>query len=114
MKINLALILSIIVAVGIVSLTFTIIQTTNERQKLNSELELKTIRNAEEFFNSHSKALDKGDSASLQKITEESISRYGFLGIAIYYNADSIMLLDSSVRDFLPLSFDYIAQAMAA
>ena len=53
MKINLALILSIIVAVGIVSLTFTIIQTTTERQKLNSELELKTIRNAEEFFNNH-------------------------------------------------------------
>jgi len=114
MKINLALILSIIVAVGIVSLTFTIIQTTTERQKLNSELELKTIRNAEEFFNNHAKALDKGDSASLQKITEEYISRYGFLGIAIYYNADSIVLLDSNVRDFLPQSFDYIAQSMAA
>ena len=114
MKINLALILSIILAVGIVSLTFTIIQTTTERQKLNSELELKTIRNSEEFYTSHTKELEKGDSISLAKISQKTIARYGFLGIAIYLNADSIKVLDSAVQRFLPQSVDYIAQAMAA
>jgi len=114
MKINLALILSIIVAVGIVSLTFTVIQTTTERQKLNGELELKTIRNSEEFYSNHLKELTSADSTSIKKISEQSISRYGFLGIAIYFNADSVVLLDSSVRDFIPQSSDYIAQAMAA
>jgi cell division protein FtsL len=104
MKINLALILSIIVAVGIVSLTFTVIQTTTERQKLNRELELKTIRNSEEFYSNHLKELTSADSASIKKISEQSISRYGFLGIAIYFNADSVVLLDSSVRDFIPQS----------
>ena len=114
MKINLALILSIILAVGIVSLTFTIIQTTTERQKLNSELELKTIRNSEEFYSTHTKELEKGDSVSLAKISKKTIARYGFLGIAIYLNADSIKVLDSAVQNFIPQSADYISQAMAA
>jgi hypothetical protein len=42
MKINLALILSIIGAVGIVAFGFTAFQIYSERQQLNTELELKT------------------------------------------------------------------------
>src|SRR5689334_9717886 len=114
MKINLALIFSIILAVGIVSLGFTIIQTTTERQKLNSELQLKTIRNAEEFYSNHVKQIEKGDSVSLAKISGKAVTRYGFLGVAIYYNADSIRVLDTSVKKLLGQSTDYIAQAMAA
>jgi trehalose 6-phosphate synthase len=114
MKINLALILSIIVAVGIVSLGFTIIQTTTERQKLNSELQLKTIRNAEEFYSTHLKQIQKGDSASLAKTSGKTVTRYGFIGLAIYYNADSIRVLDTAARPFIRQSSDYIAQAMAA
>ena len=39
MKINLALIVAIIVAVGLVALAFTAYQISSERQTLNSELE---------------------------------------------------------------------------
>src|SRR5689334_4547684 len=114
MKINLALILSIILAVGLVSLGFTIIQTTTEREKLNSELQLKTIRNADEFYSNHLKQIEKGDSLSLAKISGKTVTRYGFLGVAIYYNADSIKVLDTAAQSLLPQSTDYIAQAMAA
>jgi trehalose-6-phosphate synthase len=114
MKINFALILAIIVAVGIVSLVFTFIQTTTERQKLTSELELKTIRNSEEFYSTYTKELEKADSVSLKKVADHGIARYGFLGVAIYVNSDTIKILDSTVLDFLPESSDYIAQAIAA
>jgi hypothetical protein len=50
MRINLALILSIIVAVGVVALVFTAFQISSEKQKLNNELQSKTVRLAEDFI----------------------------------------------------------------
>ena len=58
MKINLALILSIIVGVGIVALGFTAFQISTEKEKLNDELKVNKIRLAEEFYTSHLKKLD--------------------------------------------------------
>ena len=51
MKINLALILSIIAAVGLVALGFTAFQISSEQQRLKVELEIKTVRVAEDFYN---------------------------------------------------------------
>jgi hypothetical protein len=51
MKINLALIASIIIAVGLAAFGFTAFQISSEREKLNAELEAKTIRTAEELYN---------------------------------------------------------------
>ncbi len=114
MRINLPLILSIILAVGIVSLAFTVIQSTTERQQLHSDLESKTIRNAEEFSKKYAKELRKGDSVSLKKITAQAIARHGFLGVALYINADSIIILDSTIQHVVPYSLDYISQALAS
>src|SRR6187401_1676912 len=97
MKINLALILSIIVGVGIVALGFTAFQISTEKEKLNDELKVNTIRRAEEFYINHLKKLDTADTPQLE-LTDSIISQYNFLGIAIYYNADSIQTFNVEDR----------------
>jgi trehalose 6-phosphate synthase len=113
MKINLALILSIIVGVGIVALGFTAFQISTEKEKLNDELKVNTIRRAEEFYINHLKKLDTADTPQLE-LTDSIISQYNFLGIAIYYNADSIQTFNVQTNQFLPYTIDYIAQSISA
>ena len=114
MRINLALILSIIVAVGVVALVFTAVQISSERQKLNNELQSKTVRVAEDFYQTYFRSLEAGDSPHLKKITDRVINQYDFTGIAVSYNRDSIIALNDSIRSLLPSSSDYIARAIAA
>jgi trehalose-6-phosphate synthase len=113
MKINVALILSIILAVGLVAFGFTAFQIASEREKLNIELEINTIRLAEEFHTNYLNKLELGDSTPLQ-INDSIISRYNFLGVAVYYNADSIKTFNPETLQYLGHSTDYIAQAIAA
>lgn len=113
MKINLALILAIIVAVGIVAFGFTAVQISTEREQLNNDLETKTIRVADEFYANYLQALDTTN--QLQGTVADSlVSQYSFSGIAIYYNADSIVPLNREAGAFIDRSSDYIAQAIAA
>jgi trehalose 6-phosphate synthase len=114
MKINLAFILSIIVAVGIVAFVFTAVQISSERQKLNSELQSKTVRLAEDFYQSNLKQLEEGDSVRLKKFAGNLINQYDFSGIAIYYNRDSIVALNDSIQPLIEPSSDYIARAISA
>src|SRR6266496_4255122 len=100
MKINLALILSIILAVGLVALGFTAFQVCSERQKLYTEMEAKANYVAEDFYTIYFKTIEEGDSIHLKKITENIIKRYGFSGIVIYFTADSIIFLNDSVKPF--------------
>ena len=113
MKINLALILSIIGAVGVVAFGFTAFQIYSERQQLNTELEVKTISIAEDFYSNHFKN-QESDSVALTNITDSVISQYSFSGIAIYYNADSIVPLNKAAASLIEHSEDYISQAVAA
>src|SRR4051794_34711241 len=113
MKINVALILSIILAVGLVAFGFTAFQIYSERQKLNNELELNTIRLSEEFYTNYLHKLELGDTTQI-KLSDATISRYNFLGVAIYYNADSIKTFNKETLQYLEHSTDYIAQAIAA
>ena len=114
MKINLALILSIIIAVGIVAFVFTAVQISSERQKLNSELQSKTVRAAEDFYQNNFKNLEEGDSPHQKKITNSLINQYDFKGIAVYYNRDSVIALNDSIQPLLQTSSDYIARAISA
>ena len=112
MRINLALIVSIIVAVGIVAFAFTAIQSSSERQKLNNELQANTVRLAEDFYKSHFKHLEKGDSLTSKEITDSVISQYNFVGMAVYYNRDSVIPLNDSTRPLLEHSSDFIARTI--
>ena len=114
MRINLALILSIIVAVGIVALVFTAFQISSEKQKLNNELQAKTVRLAEDFYKTYLRHLEDRDSIPLKGITDSVIHQYSFNGLAIYYNRDSIIPLNSPTQQLLEHSSDYISRAVSA
>jgi len=113
MRINLALILSIIVAVGIVALVFTAFQISSEKQKLNNELQAKTVRLAEDFYKTYFRHLEDRDSIPLKGITDSVINQYSFIGLAIYYNRDSITPLNNSTELLLQHSSDYITRAVS-
>ena len=114
MRINLALILSIIVGVGIVALAFTAFQISTERQNLNAELQSKTVRVAEDFYRTYLKKLEKGDSLERNDITDSLINQYSFVGAAVYYNRDSIIALNDSASYLLGHSSDFIIRAISA
>jgi trehalose-6-phosphate synthase len=114
MKINLALVASIIIAVGLVAVIFTAIQISKERQKLNIELATNTSRVAEDFYNTYLEGLEKDNSPGFKKITNNIISQYNFTGIAIYYNTDSIIPVGSLGKEYPEISANFIARAIAA
>jgi trehalose-6-phosphate synthase len=113
MKINLALVLSIIVAVGLVALGFTAFQISSERETLNKELELNTVKLSEEFYKNHLDKLSRNDSTKVV-ITDSIVSQYNFIAVAIYYNADSIQFSNDKARRYFQLSEDYVLQAISA
>lgn len=114
MRLNLALILSIILAVGLVSLGFTIYQISTERSKLNSELEIRTNQIAEEFYQNNLSYTEQNNTQNLQHFTDSISNQYHLIGIAIYYNNDSILALNSSIQHLTKYSLDYITQSITA
>lgn len=113
MRINVALIISIVLAVGLVAFGFTVFQIAAERENLNGELQSKTVRLSEEFYNTYLQELERKDSIRL-RITDSTISQFSIEGLAIYFNADSIVPFNESTRALIANSTDYIAQAISA
>jgi trehalose-6-phosphate synthase len=114
MKINLALITSIIVGVGLVAFGFTAFQIAGDREQLNNELENKTVRIAEDFYEAYFLELEKGDSLETSKITDSIVNQYRFIGINVYFNQDSIISTNDVVKPLLASSADFISQAISA
>lgn len=113
MKINLALVVSIIVAVGLVAFGFTAVQIASEREKLNNELEVNTIKLAEDFYKNHLTGLSTGDSAQVS-ITDSIAGQYNFMALAIYFNADSVQFSNEKAAAYFSSTEDYISQALSA
>jgi trehalose-6-phosphate synthase len=113
MKFNLALVVSTIVAVGLVAMGFTAYQISTERSKLTGELEVRTIRNAEELFASHIDSLIAVDSGKIN-LTDSIISQYNLLKVEIYFNADSILHFPEEQETMNSENTDYVLQALSA
>lgn len=113
MRINVALIASIIVAVGLVAFGFTAFQISTERSQLKSELKTKTIRLADEFYTNYLSGLETSDSLT-HPITDSIIHRYNFTGIVIYFHADSIVALNAEGANYIEQSADYFSEALSA
>lgn len=114
MKINLALITSIIVGVGLVAFGFTAFQIAGDREQLNNELENKTVRTAEDFYKAYFLELEKGDSLGTSKITDSIVNQYRFIGINVFFNQDSIISTNDIVKPLRSSSSDFISQAISA
>lgn len=114
MKLNFALILSIIVAVGLVALVFTIFQSSSEKDNLLNELEARTEQIANDFYSNSLAYVETNDAEKVRHFTDSISSQYNLLGIAIYYNNDSIVVSDPSIRSYLDYSSDYISRSINA
>ncbi|HEX6332675.1 MAG TPA: trehalose-6-phosphate synthase [Flavisolibacter sp.] len=113
MKINTALIASIILAVGIVAFGFTAFQISTERTELKHELETKTTRLANEFVDRHLKELETGNSLAIAN-TDSLVQQYNFIAALIYFNNDSIVRLNRGAYMYIDVSSDHIARALSA
>ncbi|MBI2966596.1 MAG: trehalose-6-phosphate synthase [Bacteroidetes bacterium] len=114
MRLNFALIASIVFAVGLVSLAFTLYQISNERDKLNSELESRTVRIAEEFCINYYSYTQDSAREQIRYFADSISNQYQLSGIAVYFNPDSIVATNPSVFPYLENSLDYIAQSIIA
>jgi trehalose-6-phosphate synthase len=113
MRFNIALVLSTILAVGLVAMAFTAFQISSEREKLNAELEVKTIRTAEEFFSTHLDSISFPGNSEIP-LTDSVVREYDFAGVMVYLNSDSILSFPHRDSSFIKRSEDFIAQALAA
>ena len=113
MKLNLALILSIIVAVGLVTVGFTLYQISVERTKLNNELEIRTTQIAEEVFQDNKTTFEHFNLKNTDHLIDSVSTRYKLLGIAIYLNKDNIITNKAS-HSLIEYSRDNISQSIVA
>jgi trehalose-6-phosphate synthase len=116
MKLSLALIFSIIIAVGLVAFGFTYYQITTERSKLNNDLEIKAAKAVKELFPSDAYILEQIKNRSIEKVIDSIKNQLNFLGMAIYLNDDTILSVksDSLSRYLLNNSLDFISQSITA
>lgn len=113
MKFNLAFILSIILASGAVSLGFTYYQISNERNKLNHELEARIKTISTKLISTETLRLTDPDTSGLVEYLNKLAKEYGLHGIAIYMNEGQVVG-NAEVRKFKTFATDYIPQAIAA
>ncbi|MBK9717955.1 MAG: trehalose-6-phosphate synthase [Saprospiraceae bacterium] len=113
MRLNIALILSIILAVGLVALGFTYYQISSERIILNNELENRTSEIAREIFHNDTVSLQQIGNGNIQFFVDSISTRYNLLGVAIYLSNDSIIVSQSS-KNLVPYSLDHISQSIIA
>src|SRR5690606_38265341 len=73
-----------------------------------------TIRNSNDFFDRYLYTLTQQDSLDVNKINDTLIHAYSFSGLAVYYNSDSLLVINEQARSYSKRSYDYIARAMAA
>jgi trehalose-6-phosphate synthase len=113
MRFAISFILSIIFAVGLVAFGFTFFQSSNERTKLNRELEVRTTHISEEIFRNKPSFINQTDHQEIELFADSINKQFNLTGFALYFNYDSI-LCNSSSRPLINYSRAYILQAITA
>ncbi len=113
MRLNFALVLSIILAVGIVAFGFTYYQISNERTKLDSELEVRISQISEELSHGIQPMLDSNDQEGIKRYADDVFEQYNLFGISLFYSSDSLLQIKPVPDEVLP-SPDLISQSIVA
>jgi trehalose-6-phosphate synthase len=113
MRLTISFILSIILAVGLVAFGFTFYQSSNEKNKLNSELKLRTVQVEKEIFQRDTFFFEKINQKNINRLADSINKQYNLLGFALYYNYDSI-LSNNSVHSLINYSKSSIYQSITA
>ncbi|MGB8489885.1 MAG: trehalose-6-phosphate synthase [Bacteroidales bacterium] len=91
MKINLALILSVILGVGIVASVFTVVQISNERDTLRNDLELRVDRTTDDLVGRDLISFITESPGDAEHRIDSLCNKYELAGIAVYFGNDSII-----------------------
>ncbi len=113
MKLSLALILSIFLGVGVVTFFFSMFQTSNERPRLESELEMRISQLSDEISFDTVLFSEWYDQERKELIIDKMTSSYYLSGIAIFYTPDS-MLVTTAAAPLVARTIDYIKQSMSS
>jgi len=113
MRLTLAFILSIVLAVGLVAFGFTFYQSSTERNKLIQELEIHTEQITADILQGNTFYFERINQHTIERFADSINKRYNLLGIAVYLNNDSI-ISNNSTRNLINYSLDYISQSITA
>lgn len=112
MKLSLTLVLSIFFGVGLVTFIFSLFQMSDERPRLESELEMRINQIADEISYDTVLFSEYYDQESKEQLLDEMNRRYCLSGVAIFYTPDS-MLVNTAATPLVAKSIDYIKQSIA-
>ncbi|HEY4787541.1 MAG TPA: trehalose-6-phosphate synthase [Bacteroidales bacterium] len=113
MRINLIITFSIVLAIGLVVLGFTVFQVYVERNRLLNDIEKRSLLFSEDFYKKNEANIIKGRRDFIKRSADSARKSNRLLGIAIYYSRDSIVPLNASVRPFLHKADEYVSQLIS-
>ena len=113
MRLTLALILSIILAVGLVAFGFAFFQSSAERNKLINELEMRTEQIAGVILKDDTLFLAQISQENVEQFADSICKLYNLLGISVYFDKDSI-IGSNLPRNLIDNSSIYLYQAIDA
>jgi trehalose-6-phosphate synthase len=113
MRITLAFVISIVMAVGLVAFGFTYFQISAERAKLLNDIESRTAQVSEEIMRNDPSLPGRARRINIEFIADSLKDRYNITGLAFYYRRDSI-LCNIDVGDLVPASITWVSQSIAS
>lgn len=102
MRINILLILSIVLAVSLVVVAFTLWQAGQERHRLTLELEKKSALLAESMHDGIQPLMAKGNVKKLQQLVDKYGASQRILGLAVINLHDSLVSATTGIDEYLP------------
>lgn len=111
MRINLTLILSVIVAVGLVAFGFTFYQVTTERARLQIDLEKRISQISEEILKNDSLLFGHTEKQRIEHYADSMNTKYNLLGVAVYYSQNNI-ITSHSTRTIVYSSLEEISRSL--
>lgn len=112
MRINLTIIISILLVVGLVALSFTLFQVYQERQRLQIDLERRSALISESLQEGVLAQLELGKKARLQQMADKFAKGQRLMGVAVYDLKDSLLALTPGLKPLIDISGIYRLQAV--
>ena len=113
MRFSLSFILSIVLAVSLVAFGFAFFQSSAQKTKLIGELETRTAQASEEIISNNTYFFKRANQDSIERFSDSIKKHYNLLGLAVYFNNDSIVS-NKFVNSLINSSSAFITQSIVA
>ncbi len=112
MRINLFIIISIVMAVSLVVVAFTMWQASQERHRLTIDLERRTALLAEGMSDGVQTLMIRGNFKKLQELVDKYGSSQRIMGLAVFNAGDSLLSATTGAEAFLPSARSLVSGSM--